>query len=100
MVIALPEDSFDEIAVDLVQYAQSAREAALAGEILLARGQLVSPGMRHTIEELRRSARRCAELQRFFRDAIPHEQEFRDFVAGLDAHVADDGMSASREAAA
>lgn len=78
----LPDDDFSEIAVDLGQYVTAFSDAAMAWETQIGRG-LVSPGVEHTLRETAKSARRCSQIRQFFIDMIPHEQEFRDFVAGL-----------------
>ena len=79
----LPEQSFAAIAVDLHLYADSARQAADAGEVMLARGGWAAPGLTHTMKELREAAEMAGRVQALFLALAPHEQMVRDFIAGL-----------------
>jgi hypothetical protein len=82
--LLLPDQSFDEIAVELLGAAGSAAEAVSAAEILEARG-LAGGGLRHTMEELRQRAETMGGLYRFFREAAPFEEQIRDLLAALNA---------------
>ena len=84
----LPDLSFAEIAVRLVHYAESAKRAAYDGNMILMRSDpQPGPGVPHWLHELLVAADMADKLQVFFREAIPHEEQFRDFVAGLNAAV-------------
>lgn len=95
MPLELPDGSFDEIAVDLVLYANSAAQAVGAAEVILARVPDAA-GLRHQMEELKATAARAGTLYAFFRAAAPYEEQVRDFLAGLGAAT---GADSKRRAA-
>lgn len=80
--ITMPRESFDEIAVRLIHYANRAAEAVEAGRVIAARGQ-AGLGVETWLDELERAARAAGEIQRMFRDLAPYEEAVRAFVATL-----------------
>lgn len=84
MTPALPQASFDAIAVDLKLYADAAAHAVAAGEVMAARSGW-APGLTHTLGELRTAAAISGQLYAFFRSAAPHEEAIRAFLATLEA---------------
>ena len=82
-MLALPDISFAEIAVRLFSHAQSARAAASCGEVWAARYGAAGTG--HAAAMLAEDAEIAGRLYQFFRDAAPHEELIRDFLAGLGA---------------
>ena len=77
----LPDAPFAEIAVRLFSHAQSARAAASCGEVWAARYGAAGTG--HAAAMLAEDAEIAGKLYQFFRDAAPHEELIRDFLAGL-----------------
>lgn len=92
-MLALPDIPFAEIAVRLFSHAQSARAAASCGEVWAARYGAAGTG--HAAAMLAEDAEIAGKLYQFFRDAAPHEDLIRDFLAGLAA-----GLPPKREDAA
>jgi hypothetical protein len=80
---SLPDQSFNEIAVDLKLYANSAATAFAAGEVMAARGGWAD-GFKHSLAELQASAIMSGRLYEFFRAYAAHEEIIRDFLSGLE----------------
>ncbi len=57
---------FNDLAVDLLLYANSAVQALHAGEVMAARGGW-SEGFKHSLEELRKAAEASGAVCAFFR---------------------------------
>lgn len=77
----LPEASFDQIALMLLGHAAGCRSAASTAEVWAARHGSTSLAVSAAV--LASDAAVAGELYRFFREAAPHEELIRDFIAGL-----------------
>lgn len=82
----LPDQTFDEIAAQLLGYANGAREAATCGAVWAE--MYGGSGLSHSVRTLERDAVTAGQLYEFFRAAAPHEELIRDFLAGLEAETA------------
>ncbi len=74
---------FNELAVDLLLYANSAVQALHAGEVLAARGGWAE-GFKHSLEELKRAAEASGAVYAFFRwagETPEREQNIRILLA-------------------
>ena len=85
-VVFLPSESFDQIAVRMLEYANGMARTVEAGQIIAARGQ-AGPGVTLWLDELEQAALAAGAVYKMFRSLAPHEAEVRDFVSKLGGKV-------------